>query len=145
MGWAAKSSEELCVYHVSATIISPRGKTSTMNGLLTEEQKACRIDIKAFKIAMAPIKTNCQNSNYSRAFGNGQWQPSGQGIGSWLACLEFEPRTTEDPPCMGAMHVKSVESSSVLRLCGSWVSTQVSSSSLDRDSKLRGPSPKAIV
>ncbi|GFW45114.1 hypothetical protein TNCV_716161 [Trichonephila clavipes] len=24
--------------------------------------------------------------------------PSGQDIGSWLACHEFEPSTTEDPP-----------------------------------------------
>ncbi|GFW75890.1 hypothetical protein TNCV_4430681 [Trichonephila clavipes] len=27
------------------------------------------------------------------------------------SCLEFEPTTTKDPPCWGAMHVKSVESS----------------------------------
>ncbi|GFV76345.1 histone-lysine N-methyltransferase SETMAR [Trichonephila clavipes] len=40
--------------------------------------------------------------------------PSGQGIGSWLACHEFEPSTTQDPPRRGAMHVKSVESSNVL-------------------------------
>ncbi|GFW48383.1 hypothetical protein TNCV_1109461 [Trichonephila clavipes] len=26
---------------------------------------------------------------------------------SWLACHKFEPNTTEDPPCSGAMHVKS--------------------------------------
>ncbi|GFY18140.1 hypothetical protein TNCV_2045481 [Trichonephila clavipes] len=25
-------------------------------------------------------------------------KPSGQSIGSWLACLEFEPSTTKDPP-----------------------------------------------
>ncbi|GFY32578.1 hypothetical protein TNCV_673331 [Trichonephila clavipes] len=37
-------------------------------------------------------------------------------IGSWQACHEFEPSTTKDPPCWGAMHVKSVESSNVL--CG---------------------------
>ncbi|GFU65788.1 hypothetical protein TNCV_5059221 [Trichonephila clavipes] len=36
------------------------------------------------------------------------------GIGLWLACHEFEPSTTKDPPCRGAMHVKSVESSNVL-------------------------------
>ncbi|GFX34023.1 hypothetical protein TNCV_912241 [Trichonephila clavipes] len=24
---------------------------------------------------------------------------------SWLACHEFEPSITEDPPCSGAMHV----------------------------------------
>ncbi|GFW46089.1 hypothetical protein TNCV_3277061 [Trichonephila clavipes] len=32
---------------------------------------------------------------------------SGQGIGSWLTCHECEPSTTKDPPCKGAMHVKS--------------------------------------
>ncbi|GFY10827.1 hypothetical protein TNCV_1123491 [Trichonephila clavipes] len=26
-----------------------------------------------------------------------------QGIGSWQACHEFEPSTTKDPPCSGAM------------------------------------------
>ncbi|GFV97906.1 hypothetical protein TNCV_5069461 [Trichonephila clavipes] len=43
-------------------------------------------------------------------------QPSGQSIGSWLACHEFEPSTTKDPPCRGTMHVKPVESSNVLPL-----------------------------
>ncbi|GFY04429.1 uncharacterized protein TNCV_4415171 [Trichonephila clavipes] len=33
---------------------------------------------------------------------------------SWSTCHEFEPNTAEDPPCRGAMHVKSVESSNVL-------------------------------
>ncbi|GFS91559.1 hypothetical protein TNCV_1139811 [Trichonephila clavipes] len=27
------------------------------------------------------------------------WLPSGQGMGSWLACHEFEPSTTKEPPC----------------------------------------------
>ncbi|GFW20951.1 hypothetical protein TNCV_1714581 [Trichonephila clavipes] len=40
-----------------------------------------------------------------------------QGIGSWLACHEFELGTTEDPPCREVMHVKSVESLSILLLC----------------------------
>ncbi|GFW18847.1 hypothetical protein TNCV_5133001 [Trichonephila clavipes] len=42
---------------------------------------------------------------------------------SWLVCHEFEPSSIEDPPCRGAMHVKSVESSNVLPLvwCGSVV------------------------
>ncbi|GFX77653.1 hypothetical protein TNCV_1105701 [Trichonephila clavipes] len=31
-------------------------------------------------------------------------------------CHEFEPSTTKDPPCRGAMHVKSIESSNVLPL-----------------------------
>ncbi|GFY10811.1 4-hydroxyphenylpyruvate dioxygenase-like protein [Trichonephila clavipes] len=40
---------------------------------------------------------------------------------SWLACQDFEPSTTEKPPCWGAMHVKSVECSKILPLlrCGS--------------------------
>ncbi|GFV94569.1 hypothetical protein TNCV_3826361 [Trichonephila clavipes] len=33
-----------------------------------------------------------------------------------LPCHEFEPSTTKDPPCRGAMHVTSVESSNVLPL-----------------------------
>ncbi|GFW41247.1 hypothetical protein TNCV_1002401 [Trichonephila clavipes] len=35
---------------------------------------------------------------------------------SWPECHEFEPSTAEDPPCMEAMHVKSVVSSKVLPL-----------------------------
>ncbi|GFX65491.1 uncharacterized protein TNCV_4735391 [Trichonephila clavipes] len=35
----------------------------------------------------------------------------------WLACHEFKPSTSEDPPCREVMHVKSVESSNVLP-CG---------------------------
>ncbi|GFY10242.1 hypothetical protein TNCV_2629211 [Trichonephila clavipes] len=27
-----------------------------------------------------------------------------QGIGSWLACQDFEPRAMKDPPCRGVMH-----------------------------------------
>ncbi|GFV70983.1 hypothetical protein TNCV_2355271 [Trichonephila clavipes] len=36
--------------------------------------------------------------------------PSGQGIGSWQACHEFEPSTPKDPPCRAAMPVKTIES-----------------------------------
>ncbi|GFS57205.1 uncharacterized protein TNCV_491201 [Trichonephila clavipes] len=37
-----------------------------------------------------------------------------------LACHEFEPSTTKDPPCRAGMHIKSVEISNVLPLvwCG---------------------------
>ncbi|GFU62466.1 hypothetical protein TNCV_2204011 [Trichonephila clavipes] len=67
-----------------------------------------------------------------------------------LLCHGFEPSTNKDPPCWGVMHVKSVESPNVLPLmwCGireSGVSAQVSSTSLDHSSKLRGPLPKALV
>ncbi|GFW85256.1 hypothetical protein TNCV_3249961 [Trichonephila clavipes] len=50
--------------------------------------------------------------NYLRAFGDGSVAgvPGGQGIESWLACLEFEPSAPKDPPCRAAMHVKSIES-----------------------------------
>ncbi|GFU94857.1 transposable element Tcb2 transposase [Trichonephila clavipes] len=50
--------------------------------------------------------------NYLRAFGDGPVAgvPGGQGIESWLACLEFESSATKDPPCRAAMHVKSIES-----------------------------------
>ncbi|GFX12414.1 hypothetical protein TNCV_1036011 [Trichonephila clavipes] len=47
----------------------------------------------------------------------GLWWPSGQGIGSWQACHDFDPSTTEEPPCKGAMHVKFVDSLNVLP-CG---------------------------
>ncbi|GFW15136.1 putative DD41D transposase [Trichonephila clavipes] len=48
-------------------------------------------------------------------------EPKGQGIGSGLARHVFEPSTTRDPPCRGAMHVKSIVSSNVLPKvqCGS--------------------------
>ncbi|GFV71081.1 hypothetical protein TNCV_1662391 [Trichonephila clavipes] len=37
-------------------------------------------------------------------------------------CHEFEPSTTKDPPCRGAMHVKSVETSKKsFRRCGAIV------------------------
>ncbi|GFW32118.1 retrovirus-related Pol polyprotein from transposon 17.6 [Trichonephila clavipes] len=50
--------------------------------------------------------------NFLRAFGDGPMAgvSGGQGIESWLACLEFEPSATKDPPCRAAMHVKSIES-----------------------------------
>ncbi|GFW14525.1 uncharacterized protein TNCV_2358491 [Trichonephila clavipes] len=40
---------------------------------------------------------------------------------SWPVCQEFDSRTAEYPPCRGAMHVKSVQSSNVLSVawCGS--------------------------
>ncbi|GFX10086.1 hypothetical protein TNCV_1864841 [Trichonephila clavipes] len=50
---------------------------------------------------------------------------SGQGIRSWLACHEFEPSTTKDPPSSGAMHVKSVDSSNILLWCGIWRGVQL--------------------
>ncbi|GFS63488.1 RNA-directed DNA polymerase from mobile element jockey [Trichonephila clavipes] len=50
--------------------------------------------------------------NFLRAFGDGPVAgvSGGQDIESWLACLEFEPSATKDPPCRAAMHVKSIES-----------------------------------
>ncbi|GFV59264.1 hypothetical protein TNCV_2340051 [Trichonephila clavipes] len=33
---------------------------------------------------------------------------------SQSACQEFEPSTAKSPPCMAAVHVKSIESSNVL-------------------------------
>ncbi|GFX50794.1 putative DD41D transposase [Trichonephila clavipes] len=74
---------------------------------------------------------------------------------------EFEPSTAEDTPCKGAMHVKSVKSSKYVAAVALWLwsgtgsrsvagsgpgATEVPSfSSLDCGSKLRGPSPIAIV
>ncbi|GFU70241.1 hypothetical protein TNCV_903831 [Trichonephila clavipes] len=65
-------------------------------------------------------------------------------------CHEFEPGTTKDPPCRAAMHVKSVEGSNDLTLvwCGRLqreVPAKVSSTLLHHGSKLRHPSPKALV
>ncbi|GFV74628.1 hypothetical protein TNCV_5130701 [Trichonephila clavipes] len=36
---------------------------------------------------------------------------------SWSACHEFELSTTEDPPCRGPMHVKSVDVQTSSRWC----------------------------
>ncbi|GFT62119.1 hypothetical protein TNCV_3812701 [Trichonephila clavipes] len=66
-----------------------------------------------------------------------------------LPCHKFEPSTTKDPPCKAAMHnLLRAETSS--RWCGvvvrrGGVPAQVSSTSLDHGSKLRGPSPKTLV
>ncbi|GFX80976.1 hypothetical protein TNCV_1909691 [Trichonephila clavipes] len=34
--------------------------------------------------------------------------PSGQGIGSWQACYEFDPSTTEDPPSTRELLVRNL-------------------------------------
>ncbi|GFX96281.1 hypothetical protein TNCV_2291691 [Trichonephila clavipes] len=60
-------------------------------------------------------------------------------------CHEFESIITKDHPCRGEMHVKYVESSNVLSMEWCVRTAQASSSSLDHGSKLRGPSPKALV
>ncbi|GFS61880.1 hypothetical protein TNCV_4939641 [Trichonephila clavipes] len=48
-------------------------------------------------------------------------QSSGQGIGSWQACLEIETINPKDLPFRAAKHVKSVKSSNDLSMvwCGS--------------------------
>ncbi|GFV17121.1 hypothetical protein TNCV_3632841 [Trichonephila clavipes] len=60
-----------------------------------------------------------------------------------------EASTTKDPPCRAAMHVNLSRVEMSFRWCGMIVRrgvlAQVSSSSLDHGSKLRGPSPKAPV
>ncbi|GFY26747.1 hypothetical protein TNCV_4374931 [Trichonephila clavipes] len=118
--------------------------------------------------------------NFLRAFGDGPVAgvSGGQGIESWLACLEFETSATKDSPCRAAMHpdgrgyelvssvralvpqkfsveeelmhVKHVDVKShhvgVMWKFGSGViSAQVSSSSLNRGSKLRSRSSVATV
>ncbi|GFY11690.1 hypothetical protein TNCV_2539721 [Trichonephila clavipes] len=66
----------------------------------------------------------------------------------WL-CHEFEPSNTKDPPCKAAMHDKYVKSlklpPQLVWQLGEGVPAQVSSTSLDHGSKLRSPSPKALV
>ncbi|GFV95849.1 uncharacterized protein TNCV_1728991 [Trichonephila clavipes] len=63
---------------------------------------------------ITPLSLAAQNGDYQ--------MPSGQGIGSWLACHEFQHSTTKDLPCREAMYVKSVESSTVLPLV--WCDSQ---------------------
>ncbi|GFY10671.1 hypothetical protein TNCV_2194921 [Trichonephila clavipes] len=54
-------------------------------------------------------------------------------------CHEFQPSTSEDPPCRGVMHVKSIEDQTSTRWCSvevrRGVPAQVSSSSLEHCSK----------
>ncbi|GFY05391.1 uncharacterized protein TNCV_960871 [Trichonephila clavipes] len=66
--------------------------------------------------SLVRVGTDACNKDYD--FRKNAWprKPSGQSIRSRVACHEFESSTTRDPPCRGAMHVKSVESSNVLRL-----------------------------
>ncbi|GFV16457.1 hypothetical protein TNCV_1526031 [Trichonephila clavipes] len=63
----------------------------------------------------------------------------------WSACHEFEPSTTEDPPCGEAMHVKFVETLNVSPFVW-WdvLEEGVSCLSLDHGPKLLGTSPKAF-
>ncbi|GFU33281.1 alpha-2 adrenergic receptor [Trichonephila clavipes] len=58
--------------------------------------------------------------NYLRAFGDGPVArvPGGQGIESWLACLEFQPSATKDPPCRAAMHLNLSRAEMSSRWCG---------------------------
>ncbi|GFU45739.1 hypothetical protein TNCV_3374061 [Trichonephila clavipes] len=67
----------------------------------------------------------------------------------WLR-HEFDPSTTKDPPCRAAMHVNlpRVQTSSLwcrVVVRRGWGAAQVSSTSLDHGSELRGPSPTALV
>ncbi|GFY29195.1 hypothetical protein TNCV_4723231 [Trichonephila clavipes] len=50
------------------------------------------------------------------ALGHSSCSRGSQGIGSWLACHEFDPSTTKDPPFREAMHVSRAQTSS--RWCG---------------------------
>ncbi|GFV50223.1 hypothetical protein TNCV_621361 [Trichonephila clavipes] len=68
---------------------------------------------------------------------------------SWPACQEFEPSTAKDPPCRGSrctLNISSLERRPVGVVCklGEGLPAQVSFSSLDHGSKLRGPSPKDL-
>ncbi|GFX60723.1 hypothetical protein TNCV_4976991 [Trichonephila clavipes] len=68
--------------------------------------------VSTYQISEGILKSPSLSLLYSRAFGDGPVAgvPGGQGIESWLACLEFEPSATKDPPCRAAMHVKSIQS-----------------------------------
>ncbi|GFU03590.1 hypothetical protein TNCV_3399241 [Trichonephila clavipes] len=78
--------------------------------------------------------------------------PCGRGIlvvkvkDSWPTCYMFEPSTAEDPSCSGARHVKFDETHPVVVV---WmlrygVPVELTSSSLDHGSKLRGPLAKFL-
>ncbi|GFT58953.1 hypothetical protein TNCV_185721 [Trichonephila clavipes] len=71
-------------------------------------------------VNMGPLTLSKKTTMFELDLGESH-EPSGQGIGWWLACHAFEPSTTKEPPCREMMHVKSVESSNVLPLvwCGS--------------------------
>ncbi|GFU08786.1 hypothetical protein TNCV_991311 [Trichonephila clavipes] len=90
--------------------------------------------------------------NYLRAFGDGPvaGEQGGQGIQSWLACLEFEPSATKKTHRVGQRCMLNLSRAEMsCRWCGvvvrRGVPAQVSPSSFDHFSKLRGPSLKALV
>ncbi|GFV81441.1 hypothetical protein TNCV_51651 [Trichonephila clavipes] len=58
-------------------------------------------------------------------------------------CHKLEPSTTKDPPCRAPMPLNLSREEASSRWCG--MPAQVSSTSLDHGSKLRGPSRKALV
>ncbi|GFS84099.1 hypothetical protein TNCV_2364911 [Trichonephila clavipes] len=72
---------------------------------------------------------------------------------SWLACLEFEPSTAENPPCRGGrcksnlpwLKRPPVDVKGKLEEKRDTQRAQVSSSFLPHGSELRGPSPIALV
>ncbi|GFT99236.1 hypothetical protein TNCV_4084141 [Trichonephila clavipes] len=73
----------------------------------------------------------------------------GQGNGFMDVCHEFESGTAEVPPCRGGgctsntSRLKRPPIDVVWKL-GEGMQSQLSSSSFDHRSKLRGPSPKAL-
>ncbi|GFU82605.1 hypothetical protein TNCV_2306491 [Trichonephila clavipes] len=78
----------------------------------------------------------------------GPWLASGQGIGSWLACHEFESTTLKTRRIRERCTINLSRDQTSSRWCGSKerrVPAQVSSSSLDHGSILRSPSSKALV
>ncbi|GFW51347.1 hypothetical protein TNCV_3254761 [Trichonephila clavipes] len=74
-----------------------------------------------FKLLLMPSDRQCQIEAHEirRVFGRGSRVVRVSDHG-W-SCHEFVPRATKDPPCRGATHVKSIESSNVFPLvrCGS--------------------------
>ncbi|GFV80275.1 hypothetical protein TNCV_4956781 [Trichonephila clavipes] len=64
----------------------------------------------------------------SRRSGNPWWlrQPSGQGIGSWLACHIFEPSTPKDPPWVSGSLVdlaRTHDMPAMIRYLEHWATT----------------------
>ncbi|GFW75391.1 hypothetical protein TNCV_4190451 [Trichonephila clavipes] len=89
--------------------------------VLPESKSPNSIETKLIHGQKFRIKTPRKKKSHSPKLGHPRWD-SGRGSrelkvsGRGWPCHEFEPSTTKDSPCRGAMHFKSVESSIVLPL-----------------------------
>ncbi|GFU74539.1 uncharacterized protein TNCV_550781 [Trichonephila clavipes] len=150
--WCESEQESPKIYELSTvtygSVSAPYLAQRTLTQLSMDEEAN-------FPIAASVLRNNLYMDDVlcgaAKAFGD---EPVA-GVAKWsryqimVGMPRVRAQCHKDPPCRGAMHVKSVESSNLLRW-GSMVvrregPAQVSPSSLDHASKLRGPSPKALV